>query len=71
MPKLPATIDFNEADHPALSQIFHELDLGIAAIIASDPAFRPKQSKRRSRSASSAAGVVGQRRRGGGRAVAA
>ena len=71
MAKLPSTIDFNEADHPALSHIFHELDLGIAALIASDPAFRPKPIKRRSRGAAPAGGAVARPRRAGRRAAAA
>lgn len=47
MTKLPETIDFNEADHPGLFSIFHEIDAGIAAIIASDPSLRPRLAARR------------------------
>ena len=71
MTRLPQTIDFNEADHPGLTHIFHELDLGIAAIIASDPAFRPKATKRRSRSATATGSAVARPRRSNKSVVAA
>jgi hypothetical protein len=51
MPRLPHTIDFNGDDYPELAHIFRGIDIGIAAIVASDPALRPKTgSKRRSSS---------------------
>lgn len=40
MPKLPANIDFDETHFPGLEEIFRDVDQAIAAIIASDPAFR-------------------------------
>lgn len=50
MPRLPHTIDFNDEDYPELAHIFRDIDIGIAAIVASDPAMRPKATpKRRSR----------------------
>jgi hypothetical protein len=52
MPRLPQTIDFNDHDFPELADIFRGIDLGIAAIVASDPAMRSKPvQKRRPRSA--------------------
>jgi hypothetical protein len=52
MTRLPQTTDFNALDFPELSGIFRQIDAGIAAIIASDPAFRPKAPhKRRSTTA--------------------
>ena len=50
MTRLPASIDFDETDHPELSAIFRSIDAGIAAIVASDPAFRPKAAHKRRRS---------------------
>ena len=55
MPSLPDVTDFNEMSYPELTAIFRQIDLGIAAIVASDPAFRPKPPhKRRSRTAATA-----------------
>ena len=63
MPKLPAIVDFNEAAFPGLEQIFREVDCAIAAIIASDPAFRIKRANtRRGRTTSSTPGAVPRRR---------
>lgn len=47
MPRLPQTIDFNDLDYPELTDIFRSIDAGIAAIVASDPAFRPKPAQKR------------------------
>lgn len=44
---LPDPIDINEADFPELLHIFREIDLGIAAIIASDPTLSRKSTTRR------------------------
>jgi hypothetical protein len=49
MTRLPANIDFDETAHPELSAIFRGIDAGIAAIVASDPAFRPKAAHKRRR----------------------
>jgi uncharacterized protein YdeI (YjbR/CyaY-like superfamily) len=46
MKKLPP-ITLGEDEHPELIDIFHSIDAGIAAIIASDPAFRSTTSRRR------------------------
>jgi hypothetical protein len=40
-------IDFNEAEFPGLEGIFRDVDNAIAAIIASDPAFRVKRAASR------------------------
>lgn len=51
MPRLPQTIDFNDLDYPELADIFRSIDMGIAAIVASDPAMRPRTAQtRRARS---------------------
>lgn len=47
MPRLPHSIDFNDQDFPALADIFRGIDIGIAAIIASDPAMRPRPARQR------------------------
>lgn len=44
---LPDPIDINEADFPELLHIFRDIDLGIAAIIASDPTLSRKSASRR------------------------
>lgn len=50
MLKLPRNSHFDEAQFPGLGEIFRDIDTAIAAIVASDPAFRPKPAlKRRSR----------------------
>lgn len=60
MPSLPDVLDFDEMSYPELTAIFRQIDLGIAAIVASDPAFRQKPPhKRRSRTAA----TVGAKRR--------
>lgn len=52
MPRLPQTIDFDELAYPELGDIFRGIDVAIAAIVSSDPAFRPRPAhKRRSRPA--------------------
>jgi hypothetical protein len=63
MHHLPQTIDFNAADYPELSDIFRSIDAGIAAIVATDPAFRQKQAhKRRKQIAKSSATTASARR---------
>lgn len=47
MPRLPHTIDFNDLDYPELAHIFRDIDMGIAAIVASDPAMRPRMVQKR------------------------
>jgi hypothetical protein len=69
MRKLPDMIDFNEAEHPSLTNIFREVDSAIATIIASDPAFRPKQVARRARSGNATKSAMVRTR--GSRRVAA
>ena len=52
MTRLPDTTDFDESDHPELASIFRGIDAAIAAVIASDPAFRPRPAGKRRRSVS-------------------
>ncbi|SMQ72909.1 hypothetical protein SAMN06295905_2169 [Devosia lucknowensis] len=47
MPRLPHTIDFDDRAFPELAEIFRGIDLGIAAIVASDPTMRPKPAQKR------------------------
>lgn len=47
MPRLPHTIDFNDQDFPELGHIFRSIDVGIAAIVASDPSMRPRTPQKR------------------------
>lgn len=47
MPRLPHSVDFNDLDYPELTDILRGIDIGIAAIIASDPAMRPKPARQR------------------------
>lgn len=63
MPKLPAIVDFDETQFPGLENIFRELDSAIAAIVASDPAFRAKRTVRRRDRTNRAAAAVGTRLR--------
>lgn len=42
--------DFDETGHPELFDIFRGIDVGIAAIIASDPTLKRKPPIRRKRS---------------------
>lgn len=64
MTRLPENVDFDEARFPDLADIFHGIDASIAAIIASDPAFRGKPThKRRAVSKSRAASRKGSARR--------
>jgi hypothetical protein len=51
MIRLPHTIDFDESQHPELTSIFRGIDAAIAAVIASDPAFRPRPASKRRRPA--------------------
>lgn len=53
---LPEITDFDEAGHPELIDIFRGIDVGIAAIIASDPTFKPKAPVRRKRSSGATKG---------------
>ncbi|GLQ53884.1 hypothetical protein [Devosia nitrariae] len=63
MPRLPDAIDFNDLDYPELTDIFHSIDAGIAAIVASDPAFRRKPAqKRRARTGKAGGATSGIRR---------
>lgn len=61
MTRLPETIDFDETAFPELTQIFHGIDAGIAAIIASDPAFRPRPAHKRRPSRDRKAGTAPRR----------
>ena len=47
MHRLSQPADFDTARYPELSSIFRSIDAGIAAIVAADPAFRPKPARRR------------------------
>ncbi|WEK06558.1 MAG: hypothetical protein P0Y65_10040 [Candidatus Devosia phytovorans] len=47
MARLPHTIAFNDLDYPELADILRGIDIGIAAIIASDPAMRIKGRRQR------------------------
>jgi hypothetical protein len=47
MPRLPQTIDFDPTAFPELAEIFLAIDAGIAAIVASDPAMRPRTAVKR------------------------
>jgi hypothetical protein len=51
MTHLPETIDFDETAFPELAHIFRGIDAGITALLASDPAFRPKLASKRRRPA--------------------
>lgn len=54
MPRLPQMTDFDDSRFPQLAHVFRSVDIGIAAIVASDPSMRPKPAiKRRQRSARS------------------
>jgi hypothetical protein len=61
MPRLPAIIDFCETDYPALTAIFDDIDAGIAAIIAGDPAFRPKPAHKRRPARATKTGTTARR----------
>ena len=64
MIRLPHSIHFNDMDHPELLDVFSRIDAGIAAIIASDPSFRPKPAgKRRKQAKTTAAGAKALPRR--------
>ena len=49
--------DFDESGHPELIDIFRGIDVGIAAIIASDPTLKPKMPVRRKRGAAPTKGT--------------
>jgi hypothetical protein len=70
MPKLPETIEFDEAQLPALQHIFHDLDNAIAALIASDPAFRASRTIKRRVRANRPSNVAVSRRRSAKRVAA-
>ncbi len=55
MTRLPETIDFDESNHPELVSVFRDIDAAIAAVIASDPAFRPRPAGKRRRPVASVA----------------
>lgn len=61
MTRLPDIIDFDEMDHPELIRVFRGIDAGIAALVACDPAFRPKPASKRRRPGKASA--TGTRRR--------
>jgi hypothetical protein len=61
MTRLPDITDFNAADFPELGDIFRSIDAGIAAIIASDPAFRPKQPHKRRKARNGKSGGTARR----------
>ena len=42
MPRLPRIVEFDDLDYPELAHIFRGIDVAIAAIVASDPAIRPR-----------------------------
>ncbi len=70
MLKLPHTIHFDEAQFPGLHDIFRELDTAIAAIVASDPAFRPKPAGQRRSRAAGASSATPKRTRSSKRVAA-
>lgn len=70
MHHLPQTIAFNPDDYPALSEIFGAIDVGIAAIVAADPTFRPKQAQNRRKPTNRQAGAIGSPRHSARRAAA-
>ncbi|GHA21499.1 hypothetical protein GCM10007989_16050 [Devosia pacifica] len=47
MPTLPPIVEVDERQFPELRDVFLAIDAGIAALVASDPAFRPKRAHRR------------------------
>ncbi len=63
MTRLPDSIDFDESDHPELTSIFRGIDAAIAAVIASDPAFRPRPTSKRRPVARGAAKPAARTRR--------
>lgn len=69
MHRLPQTIDFNDLDYPELADIFRSIDAGIAAIVASDPAFRRKPAHRRRARTGKAGGAMSGIRRAERRAA--
>lgn len=42
--RLPRTIDFDETAFPQLSEVFHDIDIGIAALLAVDPSLRTRET---------------------------
>ncbi len=70
MTRLPHTIDFDESQHPELTSIFRGIDAAIAAVIASDPAFRPRPASKRRRPAAKGAATPTARTRRSQRAAA-
>lgn len=62
MPRLPQTIDFDDSDFPQLADVFRAIDIGIAAIVASDPSLRPKLAQKRRQRSARPAGTVQRKR---------
>lgn len=61
MPRLPHSVEFNDLDYPELTDVLRGIDIGIAAIIASDPTMRPRPAQRRPRSTKSGTAMSGKR----------
>ena len=57
MPRLPHSVEFNDLDYPELTDVLRGIDIGIAAIIASDPTMRPRPAQRRPRGTKSGAAM--------------
>ncbi|MBD8064775.1 hypothetical protein IC608_04710 [Devosia sp. PTR5] len=70
MHRLPAIIDFDASAFPELQDIFHDIDMGIAAIVAADPTLQPRKAHARPKRRAKAP-VAAPRRRSGRRAAAA
>jgi hypothetical protein len=68
MTRLPPIANFDDTAFPELSDIFRNLDLGIAAIVAADPTLRPKPASKRRRTTSAS---IAPKARGAGRQRAA
>jgi|GEM_PF-1709124 hypothetical protein len=63
MHRLPQLPDFDASAYPELSSIFRSIDAGIAAIVAADPAFRPKPVHRLGQPSGKRAGTQASRGR--------
>jgi hypothetical protein len=68
MTRLPPIVDFDDTAFPELNDIFRNIDLGIAAIVAADPTMRPKPASKRRRASSASSAP---KARGAGRQRAA
>jgi hypothetical protein len=62
MTRLPRTVDFNDLAYPDLADIFRGIDLAIAAIVATDPAMRPRPMPERRTRRSNASTTLRQDR---------